>query len=322
MPPRIVGASVVLALGALAIGSISPATGEQTRRPDHAPQARAEAQARHGGTHTQHSDHAMGSQIAIHEGRANNQGKRRGPQRDTTRSGGSYGGSSGSPQFAATGSPSQDSGVQGIDVSRWQGQVDWQYWWDKGKRFAFVKATEGVTYVSPTYDEQYIGSANIGMIRGAYHFALPDVSSGGEQANYFVDNGGDWRGDGITLPGVVDLEYNPYGDACYGTTQPEMADWIRDFSDTYKARTRRYPIIYTSYHWWEQCVGTADSFAGTSPLWIARYNDTVGELPGGWRYYTFWQYSNDPIDQNTFNGDMARLKTLAAGGPEHRRWER
>ncbi|GAB3485644.1 lysozyme [Amycolatopsis cihanbeyliensis] len=203
--------------------------------------------------------------------------------------------------------------VPGIDVSGWQKNVDWQYWWNQGKRFAYVKATEGTGYKSPYFAQQYNGSYNIGMIRGAYHFALPDRSSGAAQANYFVDNGGGWSGDGKTLPGALDMEYNPYGSTCYGKSKAGMAAWIRDFHDTYANRTGRWPVIYTSKSWWDQCVATGHGFGQTVPLWVARYSSTVGALPNGWGFYTFWQYTSSPIDQNTFNGSYDRLKVLATG---------
>ncbi|ACU98738.1 MAG: lysozyme [Saccharomonospora viridis] len=203
--------------------------------------------------------------------------------------------------------------VPGIDVSGWQQNVDWAYWWGQGKRFAYVKATEGTSYKNPYFAQQYNGSYNIGMIRGAYHFALPNVSSGAAQANFFVDNGGGWSADGKTLPGVIDLEYNPYGDTCYGKTQSQMTAWILDFHDTYHARTGRWPVIYTSTSWWKQCVGTTGDFSSTAPLWIARYASSVGELPYNWSYHTFWQYTSTPIDQNSFNGSYERLQVLATG---------
>ena len=67
---------------------------------------------------------------------------------------------------------------QGMDVSSAQGSVDWQAAFNLGARFAYVKATEGTTYTNPSFAQQYNGSYNIGMIRGAYHFAHPDSSSG------------------------------------------------------------------------------------------------------------------------------------------------
>lgn len=228
-------------------------------------------------------DHAMGSQIRKHE--------------------------SGDP--GAVPEPSPLATVAGIDVSSHQGNVDWQHWWDQGKRFAYAKATEGTSYENPYFAQQYNGSYDIGMIRGAYHFALPDNSSGAAQANFFVDNGGGWSGDGKTLPGALDMEYNPYGSTCYGLSPSAMADWIRDFSDTYHSRTGRHPAIYTSTSWWNQCV--SGDFSSTNPLWVARYAGSVGELPHDWAVHTFWQYSSSPIDQNSFNGAYDRLQALANG---------
>jgi len=199
--------------------------------------------------------------------------------------------------------------VPGIDVSGWQGNVDWNYWWNQGKRFVWVKATESTTYTNPYFAQQYNGSYNRGFIRGAYHFALPNKSSGAAQARYFSDHGGGWSGDGKTLPGALDMEYNPYGSTCYGLSKSAMTNWIRDFSNTYKARWNKYPAIYTSTSWWNQCVGS--SFGSTNPLWVARYSSSVGTLPYGWSYYTVWQYSSSPIDQNTFNGSYDRLQVFA-----------
>lgn len=206
---------------------------------------------------------------------------------------------------------SAPSGVPGIDVSSHQGKVDWARWQAEGKRFAYVKATEGTYYTNPYHDEQYAGAREAGMLRGSYHFAIPNESSGAAQANYFVDHGGGWSTDGATLPGALDMEYNPYGETCYGLSKDEMAAWVRDFSETYHARTGRYPVIYTSTSWWSQCV-SAD-FSGTNPLWVARYSSAPGELPYDWAYHTFWQYSSDPIDQNTFNASYAQLINLANG---------
>ncbi|KAB8171043.1 lysozyme [Streptomyces sp. 3MP-14] len=206
--------------------------------------------------------------------------------------------------------------VEGVDVSSHQGNVAWSTLWNSGVRFAYVKATEGTGYRNPYFTQQYNGSYDIGMIRGAYHFALPNASSGAAQATYFATNGGGWSADGKTLPGVLDIEYNPYGSTCYGLSQSAMVDWIREFSDTYRAHTGRDVVIYTTTDWWTQCTGNNASFGATNPLWIARYASTPGTLPAGWGFWTFWQYtSTGPTvgDHNLFNGAMDRLQALANG---------
>jgi len=234
--------------------------------------------------------HSMGSTIAAHEGL--------------------------SRTAAATTSTGSTTGVQGMDVSRWQGNVDWTRARANGARFAYVKATEGTSYTSPYFKQQYNGSYDVGMIRGAYHFALPDRSSGTAQADWFVSHGGGWSADGKTLPPLLDIEYNPYGSTCYGLSQSQMVSWIRAFSSRVKARTGRYPAIYTTTNWWTSCTGNNSSFGSTNPLFIARYAYTVGTLPAGWTRYTFWQYADSgifPGDQDTFNGGMTKLRTFARG---------
>ncbi|KAL1734238.1 glycoside hydrolase family 25 protein [Schizophyllum commune] len=204
----------------------------------------------------------------------------------------------------------------GIDVSGYQGTVDWAKAKSNGVSFAYIKATEGTTFKSSSFSSQYTGATNAGIIRGAYHFARPDTSSGAAQAKFFASNGGGWSADGITLPGALDMEYNPYGSTCYGLSQSAMVSWIKDFSDTYHSATKRYPVIYTSTSWWTTCTGNSAAFAENSPLWVARYASSVGALPAGWTYHTFWQYADsgsNPGDQDVFNGDAAGLKRLASG---------
>lgn len=208
----------------------------------------------------------------------------------------------------------QDDGIAGHDVSSHQGGVDWVGAWGGGARFVYVKATEGNEYVSPWFAQQYNGSYEVGMLRGAYHFARPDVSSGADQANFFVDHGGAWSPDGQTLPGALDIEYNPYGDTCYGLDPVAMSWWLRDFSDTYRFRTGRYPVIYTSTTWWNRCTGANPNFAVNNPLWVARYNTSVGELPAGWTNEWIWQFAaagSLPGNQDTFDGSEDQLRDLA-----------
>ncbi|MEV6653077.1 lysozyme [Streptomyces sp. NPDC051219] len=206
--------------------------------------------------------------------------------------------------------------TEGVDVSSHQGNVNWASLWTSGVKWAYVKASEGNYYTNPYFGQQYNGSYNVGMIRGAYHFATPNDSSGANQAHYFVDHGGGWSRDGKTLPGVLDIEWNPYGAQCYGKTQSAMVAWIRDFLTTYRARTGRDAVIYTATSWWKDCTGNYSGFGASSPLWIARYNTTPGELPAGWGYQTMWQYtSTGPIvgDHNKFNGALDRVVALANG---------
>ena len=217
---------------------------------------------------------------------------------------------------------SRPAGLPGLDVSSWQGNVDWTAVAANGGRFAYVKATESTTYVNPYFTQQYVGAFQVGLVRGAYHFALPDRSSGAAQADFFAAHGGAWSADSQTLPGALDIEYNPYGPTCYGLSQSAMAAWVSSFAAEYQALTGRWPVIYTTTNWWQQCTGNYAGLGATSPLWIACWCQTVGQLPAGWSTYTFWQWSNQPVDfpgdQDVFNGSSAELVALANNGPRRR----
>ena len=234
------------------------------------------------------------------------------------------------PMAADTGHWRPTIGIQGQDVSAHQGNVDWQSQWSQGSRWAYVKASEGNYYLNENYTQQYNGSRNVGMVRGAYHFAIPNWSSGADQARYFVANGGGWSADGYTLPPVLDIEYNPYagrtingfyfGNTCYDMSKAQLGQWAADFGNTVKALTGRFPVIYSTTDWWNTCVG--NSTFGSYPLWIASYwnnpTNSPGSLPASWNDYSMWQYSSTgPFegDSNIFNGTFDELRTFARGVP-------
>ncbi|QNV37290.1 GH25 family lysozyme [Rothia terrae] len=211
------------------------------------------------------------------------------------------------------------TGILGMDVSGWQPNVNWQAEYNQGARFAYIKATEGTFYRSPVFNSQYTGAADQGMYRGAYHFAIPSDTTGAEQARYFVANGGGWTNDGKTLPGLLDIEHNPYsdlGDMCYDMSPTEMISWISSFVNEYRNLTGRYPALYTTTSWWSECTNNTTAFSHL-PLHIASYSGTSspGRMPAGYSTYDIWQYSaSGPFsgDSNVFNGDLKQLADFAS----------
>lgn len=225
--------------------------------------------------------------------------------------------------------------VQGFDISHYQGTVNFKGAYNSGARFVIIKvsvtpvnlvsmlrliflqATEGTSYIDPGFSSHYDGATSAGLIRGGYHFAHPDSSSGATQANFFLAHGGGWSGDGRTLPGMLDIEYNPNGATCYGLSQSAMVNWIQSFVDTYHSKTSRYPLIYTTNDWWTTCTGNSAAFHTTCPLVLARYSSAgPGTIPGGWPYQTIWQNADTYTyggDSDKFNGGLTGLKKLATG---------
>ncbi|CCK31801.1 Lysozyme M1 [Streptomyces davaonensis JCM 4913] len=211
-------------------------------------------------------------------------------------------------------------GVQGIDVSHWQGAINWTSVRNAGIQFAWIKATEGTSYKDDRFNTNYTNAYYAGVIRGAYHFARPNLSSGAVQANYFASNGGAWSRDNLTLPGVLDIEHNPYGASCYGLSTTQMRSWINDFYNTYKSRTTRDVVIYTTASWWNTCTGNWTGMYSKSPLWVAHWTTASSPtIPSGFPYWTVWQYTSTGsvsgvsgnVDRNKFNGTRDRLVALA-----------
>ena len=217
---------------------------------------------------------------------------------------------------SSTQNTSVPAGPGGIDVSSNQKPISWAKV-APHVDFVYAKATEGTYYTNPEFNNEYEGPYSYGLIRGAYHFAIPNNSSGTAQADYFVAHGGGWSSDGKTLPGALDIEYNPYsGGTCYGLSQSSMVSWIAAFINEYHAKTTRWATIYTTTDWWTTCTGNYSGFWANNPLWIAKYASSPGTLPSGAPYYTFWQYADSgtfPGDQDYFNGALDRLQALANG---------
>lgn len=274
------GLATGVAATALLLGAVTTANAGQFRQPSppHNPAVTAWIQA---------DDHHLGSEIRKHE----NAGR-------------------------AVALPA--GSTAGMDVSGYQGNVDWAVAAGNGAKFAYVKATEGTYYTNPYFGQQFNGSHNAGIIRGAYHFARPDLTSGAAQADYFITNGGGWSPDGTTLPGTLDIEWDPYGAACYGLGQAAMVDWIHSFATEYHARTRRWPAIYTATSWWSQCTGGLGDFSANDPLWLVSFSSSAGPKPYKWSAQRIWQYADSgifPGDQDFFNGDITQVRALAVGCP-------
>ncbi|RWS13722.1 hypothetical protein B4U79_17958 [Dinothrombium tinctorium] len=223
--------------------------------------------------------------------------------------------------------------LEGIDVSKWQGNINWPQVAKSGIKFAFVKATEGVTYTDPKMRENFLRatSANLyvkSLIKkvGVYHFARPDRNAAAREANAFYTKTKHLVTK-TTLLSALDIESNPKGKQCYNLNKKQMSSWIKTFIETYKNLTGSNLIIYTNTNFWNTCVGKSLSNVcqkngnrHTCPLWLARYNRQAGQIPKAaqmWSTWTFWQYTDKgrvngirgSVDRNKFKGSEADLKT-------------
>lgn len=219
------------------------------------------------------------------------------------------------PAFSLSQCGKRAAPLCGFDVSAAQSSVNWRAEKNAGASFVYIKATEGTYYVNPYFASQFKGAHDGSLYHGAYAFAVPNYSSGASQANYMVAHGGGWSATGGTLPGVLDIETDPYGsNQCYGLTQGGMRSWVGSFLSTYHSRTTRWPVIYTTYSWWQACLGTAENWSAPAKegaaLWIACWCSSAGSLPLGYKTFSFWQLADSgsfPGDQDVWNGTTATL---------------
>ncbi|KAF4155538.1 hypothetical protein CNMCM6069_007946 [Aspergillus lentulus] len=106
------------------------------------------------------------------------------------------------------------NGTEGIDLFEVHLPVDWKGAVANGVKFVFVKATEGINYQNLRFPTQTAGAVAAGIVHGAVHFASAAESSGADQADFFIEHGGNWTADGQTLPGVLEMEGNIAGKLC------------------------------------------------------------------------------------------------------------
>lgn len=203
--------------------------------------------------------------------------------------------------------------VHGVDVSRWQYDIDWKTLRTRGANFAFIKATEGGDHLDPMFKENWKKAGEAGIPRSAYHFFYW-CRVGEQQADWFIRNVPKEKG---SLPPVIDVEWNSYSKSCpKRPSRKVVLAKMRVFMDKLEKHYGKKPIIYTTPDFYEDNL--QGQFKGY-PFWLR----SVAEHPKG-RYpnrdFVFWQYSgtglsrgvDTQIDLNVFNGsEKAWRKWLA-----------
>lgn len=212
--------------------------------------------------------------------------------------------------FPQEASPAQWK-VFGVDVSSYQGEVDWEVLASQGVDFAFIKATEGSGLVDRRFAQNWTNAQTAGVTVGAYHFFSYD-SPGETQADNFVAQVPVVEG---ALPPVVDIEF--YGDKLQNPpTREEVKAILIPLLTRLEAHYGQKPILYVTYRSYNWFI--KGDYAGY-PLWVTR--PLLTPFSKDW---TFWQYSHsarlegytgdeERIDLNVFRGSLEELKGLTAG---------
>lgn len=198
--------------------------------------------------------------------------------------------------------------VHGIDVSAYQGTINWPLVAGHQVRFAFIKATEGVTLRDPRFQRNWQGARAAGIYRGAYHYFQPNYD-GARQANLFTRTVPLAPGD---LPPVLDVEAPEFHDVA--AMRRHVGVWLRLVERHYGVR----PILYSNYSFYRRYLaGHFDQY----PLWLAHYEVDSPRLPK--EKWIIWQHSDESyvpgirgtVDFNVFQGNFERLLSLRIPAP-------
>ncbi len=201
--------------------------------------------------------------------------------------------------------------VEGIDVSYFQGKIDWSAVAASGRQFAIARVSDGTTFMDPRFRENWDGIRDAGMMRGAYQFFRP-AQSATAQADIMIDAVGT-LGPG-DLPPVVDVE------VADGQSSATIVSKLQTWLDRVESAVGRKPMIYAASGFWNTIQGTGQ-FAGY-PLWVANYGVSCPQMPNTWNQWTMWQYTDTGrvsgisgnVDLNQFQGTLAELQALAGIG--------
>jgi lysozyme len=200
-----------------------------------------------------------------------------------------------------------DEVLAGIDVSHFQGEVDWGAVAAAGIRFAFIKATEGLDDVDPRFVQNWQQSRAAGLLRGAYHFLHPNLDAK-QQAAHFLSV---VTLDDDALPPALDVEVTD------GEGPATLTACIETWLGTVEATLGCKPVVYTDPSFWRDNVGAN---LASYPLWLACYAPSP-EVPASWGSWTFWQHSQSgrvdgiagPVDLDSCQLSLEQLRGLRTG---------
>jgi lysozyme len=192
--------------------------------------------------------------------------------------------------------------VQGIDISKYQGIVDWDRVRDAGVRFAYLKVSEGGDHVDPNFYVNWEGAARAGLPRGAYHFVYW-CRLAAEQAVWFTQA---VPQDRTQLPPVLDLEWNSNSPTCpKKIARDDALEKIRLLLNIMEQHTGKKPIIYTDITFYR------DILEGEFPDYEFWLRSVAAEPRDRYdRRWVFWQYTatgrvpgvKGNVDRNVFYG--------------------
>ena len=180
-----------------------------------------------------------------------------------------------------------DYPIHGIDVSKFQGDIDWNAVANSGVKFAWIKATEGGDNADARFQANWTGAKAAGVPHGAYHFVYwcrpPLEEMANFEQNAPVEND--------ALPPVLDVEATPTSKTCHRhLTQESAIAEMKVMLDEMERHYGKRPVIYTTVDFYQAIL--ADGAFMDYPIWVrsTKYQPSVKYGPRPWH---FWQYQSD-----------------------------
>ena len=198
----------------------------------------------------------------------------------------------------------------GVDISGANGDIDWQRVAASGIKFAFIKATEGITYVDPKFHQNWANARSAGVICSPYHFFHPGDDAQ-KSSKAFLDVIGELKD--TDLPPMLDWEVLDH------TSIQDGVKCAKDWLDLVEFATKKTPIFYSYYSFFKELNLTLNF--KKYPFYVAEPSFKNVLLVSPWDKATFWQYSwtgrvdgiNTKVDMDKFFGSYADLIKLAEG---------
>jgi lysozyme len=205
--------------------------------------------------------------------------------------------------------------IQGIDVSKWQDDIDWHTVRRAGTRFAFIKATEGGDHLDSKFMENWAGAKQAGIPRSAYLF-IWWCRPAAEQADWYIRN---VPRDPDALPPVIDAEWNNHSRNCTRKVSREDAlAKIRIISDRLYRHYGKLPILYTDINFHKDVL---EGVHLDNPFWLRSTAAEPHQRYRG-RRWTMWQFTQTGrvpgirgnVDRNVFYGDERKWQAFVQTG--------
>lgn len=196
--------------------------------------------------------------------------------------------------------------VYGIDVSYYQGVINWSSVKAAGKQFAIIRVSDGTGFLDPKFVTNWKNAKAAGLAVGAYQFFRPNQDATA-QADLFVNQLNAVGFGANDLPPVIDVEVT--GGVSGSTVAARVNTWL----NRVKSRTGRLPALYTSPGFWSSIGNPTPSLLPY--IWDAHWGVSCPSLPPAWPRLRFWQYSSKgsvsgisgDVDLDIYNGTLTEL---------------